>query len=81
MFMERAKALEILYSHVQDKSKLHALNGIVGYEEADDGVTVTTQNGEQYHGDILVGADGIHSTVRELMGDKTGDKELREGMF
>lgn len=81
MFMERSKALEILHSHIPDKSKLHAFNGVVGYEETDDGVTITTQNGETYHGDILVGADGIHSTVRQLMAEKTGDKELSEGML
>ncbi len=28
------------------------------------GVTLTLANGETAHGDILIGADGIHSTIR-----------------
>lgn len=34
------------------------------------GVTVTCEDGTVYKGDILVGADGIHSKVREFMFDK-----------
>lgn len=68
--MERCKALEALHSHVQDKSKLHARTAVVGYEETAQGVIVTTEDGEQYHGHILIGADGIHSKVRKLMAEK-----------
>ncbi|KAJ5680157.1 hypothetical protein N7455_008755 [Penicillium solitum] len=70
IFMERCKALEVLHSHVQDRSKLHARTAVVGYEETPQGVIVTTEDGEQHHGHILVGADGIHSNVRKLMADK-----------
>ena len=68
--MERCKALEVLYNHVQDKSKLRARTAVVGYEETPQGVTITTEDGTQHHGHILIGADGIHSKVRELMADK-----------
>lgn len=68
--MERCRALEILHSHVRDKSRLHAVNGVVAYEETDDGVTVTTQDGKTHRGHILVGADGIHSRVRQLMAER-----------
>jgi 2-polyprenyl-6-methoxyphenol hydroxylase-like FAD-dependent oxidoreductase len=37
---------------------------IVRYEEATNGVLVTTQDGTTHHGHILVGADGIHSRLR-----------------
>ncbi|CAI7590077.1 unnamed protein product [Penicillium glandicola] len=70
IFMERCKALEVLHSHVRDKSKLHARTAVVGYEETAQGVIVTTEDGEQHHGHILIGADGIHSKVRKLMSDK-----------
>lgn len=33
----------------------------------DDGVTVTLDDGAELDADLLVGADGIHSTVRELV--------------
>ncbi|EKV19896.1 Monooxygenase, FAD-binding [Penicillium digitatum] len=68
--MERCKTLEALYSHVQNKSKVHARTAVVGYEETAQGVSVTTEDGEQYHGHILIGTDGIHSNVRKLMADK-----------
>ncbi|KAI2709294.1 hypothetical protein CBS147332_6353 [Penicillium roqueforti] len=70
VFMERCKALEVLYNHVQDKSKLHARTAVVGYEETPQAVIVTTEDGTQHHGHILIGADGIHSKVRKLMADK-----------
>ncbi|KAL4772853.1 hypothetical protein BDW60DRAFT_216088 [Aspergillus nidulans var. acristatus] len=40
---------------------------IVRYEEATNGVLVTTQDGTTHHGHILVGADGIHSRLRRLV--------------
>lgn len=85
--MERCKALEVLHSHVQDRSKLHARTAVVGYEETPQGVIVTTEDGEQHHGHILVGADGIHSNVRKLMADKISvtdqslAKEINGGSF
>ncbi|KAJ6003489.1 hypothetical protein N7451_006036 [Penicillium sp. IBT 35674x] len=69
IFMERCRALEILHSHVKDKSKLHARTAVIGYEENAHGVVLTTEDGE-HHGHILIGADGIHSKVRKLMADK-----------
>lgn len=36
----------------------------VGVEETDDSVTAVFENGHRATGDVLVGADGIHSTVR-----------------
>lgn len=68
--MERCKALEILHRHVRDKSKLHAHTAVVSYEETADGVIVTTGDGKTHHGHILVGADGVHSRVKEQMAEK-----------
>lgn len=41
--------------------------GVVGVENRADGVTVSLSNGERVSGDILIGADGIHSGVREAV--------------
>lgn len=35
--------------------------------ETDEGVSVTFADGRQTHGDLLIGADGIYSTVRNLI--------------
>ncbi|XP_024974379.1 zeaxanthin epoxidase, chloroplastic [Cynara cardunculus var. scolymus] len=49
------------------------LNGsnVVNFEDHGDKVSVTLENGEQFEGDLLVGADGIWSKVRKnLFGPK-----------
>ena len=40
---------------------------VMGYAQNADGVTVHMANGSGLHGDVLIGSDGIHSTVREAM--------------
>ena len=40
---------------------------VIGYAQNADGVTVHMANGSKLHGDVLIGSDGIHSTVREAM--------------
>lgn len=71
--MERCKALEALHQHVIDKSKLHSCTAVVAYEETTEGVIVSTDDGVQHYGHMLIGADGIHSKVRELMAEKIGE--------
>ncbi|HEX4952759.1 MAG TPA: NAD(P)/FAD-dependent oxidoreductase [Thermoanaerobaculia bacterium] len=36
-----------------------------GFEEGDEGVTVSFEDGERWGADVLVGADGVRSVVRE----------------
>ncbi|KAI9923864.1 hypothetical protein ASPWEDRAFT_38644 [Aspergillus wentii DTO 134E9] len=69
IFMERCEALRILQSHISDQSKLHAHNAVTAYEETTDGIIVTTADGITHRGDVLIGADGIHSRVRQLMAE------------
>ncbi|KAI1427595.1 hypothetical protein F5Y12DRAFT_737400 [Xylaria sp. FL1777] len=66
-FMERRFHLQTLYDNLKDKSKVHTQVGVQSFEENDNGVTVLADNGERYEGSILVGADGVYSTVRQLM--------------
>lgn len=37
------------------------------HEQADDGVALTLDNGETLRGDVLIGADGIHSATRQQL--------------
>lgn len=59
--------IQILYDKIEDKSKVLTSERVVAIENALPHVTVTTQMGNSYTGDIVVGADGIHSTVRKQM--------------
>ncbi|KAG9061274.1 hypothetical protein KI688_007612 [Linnemannia hyalina] len=47
------------------KEKIHMSKKIVTLDQDEDGVTVTFDDNTTAHGDILVGADGAHSAVRQ----------------
>ena len=59
--------IQILFDHLQDKSKVLTSKGITKVGQTTNGIEVTTESGETLYGDILVGVDGIHSTVRREM--------------
>jgi salicylate hydroxylase len=46
---------------------IRAGNGCIGFEQTSDQVTLHLANGEQVTGDLLIGADGVHSRVRQQM--------------
>ena len=52
--------------------QLHLNARCVGFEEAADGIWLRLAGGERHHGDVVVGADGVHSEIRrQIGGDKT----------
>lgn len=59
--------LKVLYDNLKDKSQVKVNKKVVEVELLDQGVQVRTKDGDTFTGDILVGADGIHSTVRNEM--------------
>jgi salicylate hydroxylase len=66
----RAELLDVLLSGLGN----HACqlgSRVERVDQDDTGVTLTLANGENAHGDVLIGADGIHSTVRaQLFGSE-----------
>lgn len=59
--------LQVLYDNIKDKTKVLTNKRVHKVHMTDAGVTVKTSDGSVYQGDILVGSDGIHSTVRDEM--------------
>ncbi|KAF5023417.1 hypothetical protein F66182_4517 [Fusarium sp. NRRL 66182] len=66
-FIDRQAVLKILYENLESKDAVLCNQRVVSVKALEDGVEVTTSKGETYRGDILIGADGLHSTVRKEM--------------
>ncbi|MGE0652280.1 MAG: FAD-dependent oxidoreductase [Alphaproteobacteria bacterium] len=68
----RGELLALLRSRCQDVP-LHFGTAVTGFKDVGDRVIVNLSDGSQKDCDLLVGADGIHSTVRrQLFGESPG---------
>lgn len=65
--MERSRVLRILYEHIEDKSKIMTRRAVTTIEHSARGIKVKTATGDVFEGDLVIGADGIHSVVRREM--------------
>src|ERR1700760_1170732 len=52
--------------------RLHLDNRCVGFDEEGGGIRLRLANGETHRGDVVVGADGVHSEIRRQIG---GDRK------
>lgn len=59
--------LNILYSNLEDKSNVHLGKRISKVDHFEYGVVAHCVDGSSYEGDIVVGVDGVHSTIRREM--------------
>ncbi|KAL1651985.1 hypothetical protein SLS58_000108 [Diplodia intermedia] len=65
LFFTRRELVQILYDHIKSKDKILTSKRVKRVDETDDKVTVTTEDGQVFEGDLVVGADGMHSAVRQ----------------
>jgi 2-polyprenyl-6-methoxyphenol hydroxylase-like FAD-dependent oxidoreductase len=67
--MDRQQMLQIMHGALTDKNKARVVMGarLEAVEEVEGGVRVRAADGRSWTGDILVGADGVHSAVRREM--------------
>jgi FAD-dependent urate hydroxylase len=64
----RADLFRALHDEARRRgSKIEHSHRFVGARETADGVTAGFSNGATAHGDVLIGADGIRSTVRSMI--------------
>ncbi|KAI7832733.1 hypothetical protein BC939DRAFT_434200 [Gamsiella multidivaricata] len=62
----RPELYKILLSRIPPH-KIHMSKKVMSFLQNKDGVMVRLQDGSTVHGDILVGADGAHSAVRQTL--------------
>ncbi|SCO87788.1 related to hydroxylase [Fusarium oxysporum] len=67
IFIDRQMLLQVLYRNLKHKDRVLTKKRVSRVELVDGGVQACTQDGSVYEGDIVVGADGIHSAVRDEM--------------
>ena len=66
-FWDRQALLQILFEHIAEPSRILLNKRIKRVDHGDDSVTVHCADGSSYTGDVLVGADGVFSTVQQEM--------------
>jgi 2-polyprenyl-6-methoxyphenol hydroxylase-like FAD-dependent oxidoreductase len=67
MVFERARFIEMLYENLSEKSKIKTSRCVIGVEQDENGVKVQVNDGTYVTGDIVIGADGVHSFIRGQM--------------
>jgi 2-polyprenyl-6-methoxyphenol hydroxylase-like FAD-dependent oxidoreductase len=71
--ISRQDLMSLLYGTV-DAATVTSGAKVVGFVEREDGVTVQLADGRELEGDVLIGADGLRSTVRaKLLGPDEPD--------
>ncbi|PYI03145.1 FAD binding monooxygenase [Aspergillus sclerotiicarbonarius CBS 121057] len=66
-FFDRQKLLEILHTQYPEPSNIYTNQRVSEVHRVGDRVEVVTDSGARYTGDLVVGADGVHSKVRSEM--------------
>ncbi|CAH0028458.1 unnamed protein product [Clonostachys rhizophaga] len=79
IFIDRRSLLQILFDNLKHKDRVHLGKKVAIVDMGEQGVKVTTADGDTLEGDILVGADGVHSRVREEMW-RIGER-IQPGVF
>ncbi|KAL5359148.1 hypothetical protein BJX96DRAFT_164240 [Aspergillus floccosus] len=76
-FLDRQKVLAVLYDHLaEDKAKVMLNTKAVQVEHTATSAIVHCTDGSQWTGDVVVGADGVHSTIRSEIWNRMETQQL-----
>lgn len=72
VLLKRQSLLQYLYDGLSNKSCVLTNCKVESVEELANGVTVRTSQGKVYMGQVVAGADGVHSRVRDSIAQVCG---------
>ncbi|KAL4878068.1 hypothetical protein BJY04DRAFT_229969 [Aspergillus karnatakaensis] len=75
-FLSRQELIEVLYTSFEDTSHIHVNQRVARVQQGKDRIRVVTETGTTFEGDLVVGADGVHSKVRSEMWSFANSPEL-----
>lgn len=81
IFLERRMVIDMIYRHIRQKDKVLTSRRVVSFEMDENGVSVECQDGSVHRGSILIGADGIRSTVSRQMSQLSGNSKKGKYVF
>ncbi|KAK8096368.1 uncharacterized protein PG998_014236 [Apiospora kogelbergensis] len=67
MFTQRHQLLCLLHRHVQEKDRVHVNRKVTRVDTLDNSAVVYCHDGSVFEGQIVIGADGVRSTIRKEM--------------
>jgi len=62
----------------ENQAKVYTSKHVTAIENLENSVRVSTADGSTFEGNMVIGADGVHSTVRTLMPFPAGSDSLRD---
>lgn len=75
MLFERFQLVKLMLEALPDhQHNVRTSKSLKSIKEDRDGVTVTFEDGATEHGSIVIGADGVHSKVRQLLSEAGSGK-------
>ncbi|KAH7035910.1 uncharacterized protein B0I36DRAFT_319334 [Microdochium trichocladiopsis] len=78
LFLARHDLLNVLYGGIEDKERLLVNKRVTKVDSLEDCARVHTTDGTVYEGQIVVGADGVRSFVRQEMWRHAGEQEQKQ---
>ncbi|KAH8592118.1 hypothetical protein B0O99DRAFT_549387 [Bisporella sp. PMI_857] len=66
-FLERQRVLKILLDRLPEKKRVLVNKKVTAVDQVANGVVVQCDDGSKFEGDIVAGADGVHSRIRREM--------------
>ncbi|KAF7520893.1 hypothetical protein G7054_g12620 [Neopestalotiopsis clavispora] len=65
IFLSRHILLGIIYGQIREKERILVHQKVISIDHQSDHVLVNTQDGSVFRGQIVIGTDGVHSTIRK----------------